>query len=489
MGNNYHDLRPALSYLRSVNAATARVLGKGPTLDLSSYLNNYDFEPDGRIVIEWDEPVTIFKLLEDAGTFIPRIGGLHWRGSNITFDMRYLVAFGGRSGQTQPLFEGVRFTNSGGFDDPTLFRGPKTVQYLFESIGNDGAWLTDCSFDFLLDAAMRGIELVRGCIFENVANDLFSRAHAVVSNVVNTHDSRIFSEKISALTITGPAGATLSLSGANDVNSRTFTAKESGSSVGSFTVGRSGTNRSNNTFTVKDVADWINGIAGWSASVLDNTRRATALSLAETSGGSFADVPVDTTLTLVTQFDLHADWYQGNTSNSTRENVLIYGNRSWDMFGQTIFLTENGSHRDFAIVNNAWHQTVDTVGVSQLDGTHSHLIFAHNSMPNQGLRVRDDFAPDSYLLLSNNVLENAWTDSGAAFAGTVAAGHYVSGGTAFPVETNATIGGSLETLFVNASNGSFEPQGDLLTHPKESAFNFDLNGKTRSPIASVGAIR
>ncbi|MEL7199666.1 MAG: hypothetical protein AAGL10_15255 [Pseudomonadota bacterium] len=489
VGQNYHDLRPALSYLRSVSASTGRVLGKGSTLDLSSYLNNYDFEPDGRIVVEWEEPVTVLKTLEDAGTFVSRIGGLHWRGSNITFDMRYLVAFGGRSGQSQPYFDGVRFTNSGGFDDPTLFRGPKTVQYLFESIGSNGAWIADCSFDYLLDAGMRGIELIRGCIFENVANDLFSRAHAVVSNVVKIHDSRFFSNEIDALTVTGPAGATLALSGANDTNSRTFTAKVGGISIGSFTVGKSGSDRANNTFSVQDVADWLNSLSSWSANVLDDTRRATSIGIANSKGSPFGDMPVDTPETLVTTFDLHADWYQGNTSNSTRENVLVYGNRSWDLFGQTVFLTENGAHLDFAIVNNAWHQNIDTDGVSQLDGTHSHLIFAHNSMPNQGLTVRANFAADAFLLMSHNVLESAGSEQGATFAGTVKSNHYLDGGTAFSVEPASTIGGSIETLFTNASNGNFTPQGLLSGSLVAGDFEFDLFGKRRGQQTAIGAVK
>lgn len=487
-GQNYHSLLTAWQFLRSVNAQTARVTGSGANVDVSGFVNYAHFEPVGRIVVEWTEPVTIGASVESVGEWLISIGKLHWRGTNITFDMRYIVNFGSRTGYSQPLFERVRFTNSAGFGDTTYAKGPTGIPFLFEDLGDQGVWLTECAFDFLLNPTEQQAELVRGCTFENIGNDLFSFAKAVVANVVTEYDSTPYREELDALTVLGPVGATLSISNGNDATTRTITAKISGSEIDTFLVGRAASYVGGDQFNIADVVDWINALNGWSAVLLDDTRRATSLGLSGTNGGAFADVDVSNGLTLVSQFDLHPDWYQGVISSSASlENIVVFGNETSQSLAQLIFLT-NGTYRDFAIVNNAFHQKDDSGYLSQLDATFQNLLFVHNSFSGQRVLLRSEYSDDAHTLIASNVFDNSGIEPGASSNGVYKNNHYFSASNLIAGDSSATIGGNSSSLYLNAASGNFTPQGELIQNLKPPVFSYDLHGKKRGATAPAGAL-
>ncbi|MEM6907359.1 MAG: hypothetical protein AAF494_01665 [Pseudomonadota bacterium] len=487
-GQNYQTLLAAFHYLRSVNAETARITGSGSSVDVSGFVNFLHFEPVGRIVIEWSEPVTIGATLAGFGEWEINVGKLHWRGANITFDFEYFTNFGSRTGYSQPLFERVRFTNSAGFTPELPMKGPPPVAFRFEDVGEDGCWFAECAFDYLLNPTEQRAELVRGSIFENVANDLFTGAKAVVSNVIDGYDTSSFRAEIDAIAINGPAGATIAISGGNDANTRVVTAKEGGIEVGTFTVGKTSAFRGGNQFNNSNVVDWLNSLSGWSATLLDDTRRATSLGLANTNGAAFGDTDVSSGLTLVSQFDLHPDWIQGVISSSAvLENRVFYGNETWGSEAQLVFLT-NGEYRDIAIVNNAFHQNDGSGYLSQLDSSQRHFMMVHNTFAGQRVLLRDGYNDDALTLIAANVFDDGGAEAAVTLNGTYKDNHYTAGSNTLPGDVGSSIGGTPATLLASAATGDFNPQAQLLANLKSPVFAFDLTGLVRASAAPAGAV-
>lgn len=367
-------------------------------------------------------------------------------------------------------------------------KGPPPVAFRFEDEGDDGPWLTECAFDYLLNPTEQRAELVRGCTFTNVANDLFTGAKAVLACVVDEYDTTSFRTEIDALTVTGPSGATIAISGGNDANTRVVTAKEGGAEVGTFTVGKTSAYVGGNQFNISNVVDWLNSLSGWSATLLDDTRRATSLGLAGTNGAAFGDTDVSSGLTLVSQFDLHPDWLQGVIfTSSVLENQIFYGNATSQSNAQLVFLT-NGTYRDIAIVNNAFHQKDSSGYLSQLDSNQEHFLFAHNTFAGQQVLFRDGYDDDQYTLIAANLFDDSGSEADVTFGGARKDNHYTTGSNTLPGESGGTSGGTPATLLADAAGGVFTPQGDLLANLKTPVFEYDLTGAERGATDPAGAI-
>lgn len=485
VGSQYQSLPNALHYLRSVSAQRPRVL---ITEDNGAHTIEYAFvhtASAGRVLVEASVPVTFALTSGAKGQQRCRFHQLHFRGSNITFDMRYISGLrmdeGVGTGSSGPVLDGVTFVNSGGRNE-YWDKGPRPGGFMV----NAGAWFLECacsdtSNTFLSSAA----NLVRGCTASNLIGDAATAALCVVASTFDDMDATAVKADVNAMTVHysgGGASATLALSGSNDAATRTFTAKVAGSSVGTFTVVN---NNPAGNYDVADVVAWLNGLSGFTAVLLDDTRRATSLGLQGGAGTAFGDTDVKTaTLTLMTQFDLHPDWYQSQTGGA--ENLVIADNVAMDLAGQEVFLTT--PMKDVLVLGNVFHRKPgNTAYYTQLSNAHSHVVIAHNSWTDQTVRhtsVGAAFSADGYCLMANNAFADF--DIFSTDPDLVATGnHFQAGATARG--SNASTGGTKATLFADADAGDFAPSGALLSNPKPAVLKYDPRHRARGTTGTAGA--
>lgn len=485
-GVSYRTVKAALEYLASVSAQHPRItITEAGTYALDLIAIPYSGGA-GRCTIRASAAVTFGKPDEASkGQFRPRYSALHFQGDNITFDARYVsdVRLDEAIG---PWLDGVNLTNSGG--RYSLWNKGKRPNGFFI---RGAAWFTECSFTNLLNACLCNESAhVRGCILNTVADDIFSNAALVIGSTVDDANSIEWKTNLPAMTVhyTGAGTtATTSLTGGNDDASRTFTCKVNGASVGSIVL--QNTNPAGAYYDIADVVDWINttlGALGWTATLLDDTRRATALAKASATFG-WSDYDCKTAVqTLIAKFDLHGDWYQ---TAAALENVVLADNYSINLETQDIFFTAYGC-KDFLVVNNVWHDG-DLYGYSsQLSAAHSHVVFVHNTWASQGLRHRLDtdlgiYNPDAYCLFANNTvpaLVTATSDADPVAVGN----HYQDGATAYG--TSATVGGTEATLFADAAAGDFTPAGALASNLKTTRMKYDRAAVARGSTAPAGAL-
>lgn len=277
-------------------------------------------------------------------------------------------------------------------------------------------------------------------------------------------------------------------------SSRIFIAKEDGVEIGRFTVGTGyndwlgGTN-----FSVSNVVDWINDDlpAGWTASLVDDSRRAAQLSTQNRLGLAFtAPVNVkDVSLNLYCAWDIHADLYQKQDSGSiVEENVLVAFNKGIGLSAQDIFMFGTPGINDMLVWNNAFANSEPVGDRSQLNAAHSHVVIAHNSWSTQGVWLRGDltYQTDAYCLLANNVApELRWY--GTPDLDAVVTGNHVQIADALS-PPGTTSGGNKNNLFVSEASGNFAPKGALLSNLKPPIVRHDLNGAIRQAAAPAGAV-
>ncbi|PEQ10474.1 hypothetical protein B2G71_22210 [Novosphingobium sp. PC22D] len=122
--------------------------------------------------------------------------------------------------------------------------------------------------------------------------------------------------------------------------------------------------------------------------------------------------------------------------------------------------------------------------------THSHVVVAHNSLANQGLSLRTDYAGgifEPYCLVANNALRYVvWTGT-ASSAVAIKDNHIYAGESAPTYASGTSAGGSAESLFVDPANGDFTPAGALLTNLKSSRLIYNRLHRSRATLSCTGA--
>ena len=202
---------------------------------------------------------------------------------------------------------------------------------------------------------------------EQVYDDIFTGADAVIGCTLTSHDSSYFAQDLPCLSArySGPAtSATLEISGVNDSNGRTITVKVGNAVVGSFVLGKSEaytTGTKGDDYHTRDVVHWLNSFPDWHAELLDDSRRASSLSLPGKAGATFAASDAkDADLTPVSMFDLHADFYQ-RLYGTGGESVVVWGCQATGFTGQNVLLNSSApSARDYLIANNAFYNNPTT---------------------------------------------------------------------------------------------------------------------------------
>lgn len=511
-GQRFQTLGAALDYLCDQNAQNPHVtITEAMTEDLSETVSTTSaYVGSGYCTITASAPVTFARpaYTGDASSlFRPRYNRLHFKGSNITFDMRYVRELWSETNvEGEHWLDGCRFTNSAGRGDYWRL-GSRPIAHLVRG----KPWFTECRFDEVSDPTTRG-NLVRGCLGQNIYRDFTGDPGAVLYNQITSLDATIeWLKDVPAMTVTylgSEASATLKLAGANDSNTRTFTATW-GSQTATFVIGASearyllssdagyDATTAGQGYSVDDVATWLNSLPGWSANVLDNTRRASALSIAGVKGRGFNPISVkDTALELVTCFDLHGDFFQ---HFSLQENCVVAFNTGVEMRGQNIFVGSNTvSPKDFVFIGNAFANVLSIDGYARVDQVSSqfmrqpfsHLVYCHNTMPVQRLLLRtaQGFIPDQYSIVGNNYhLGLSW--NGSANSDLSLINNSVD---EFQVLPEGSIGGFAAgngfTKLKSAYPVDFSPAGELLTMPAAPVLRYDVDGRERQNPDAIGAL-
>ena len=499
-GTRYQSVAAALNYLKGVSAKNplVTVLEAGTYLVTSvggGWYGGTTAAPAlGYVHITAAAPVT-FTMAPPAAHADPspmrfELNCLHLVGSNITLDFAHAgeLYTSGSDGR-QNWLDGINLTNSNGRYDlyrkqvrsagaPWLIRG--------------AAYVTECRFTYLWNPAY-GLSLSRGCTYTGCWSDAFDHCLCTIGNRVDDWDSTAYAQYLDALTISYTGAETTATIARNG---NTFTATW-GANTSTFAVASALADWTAGThYHVHNVADWLNGLDGWSAQVTDDTRAAYALTLPDYIPGTFPAQSVKAApLTLITTFDIHADWWQ-KQNGAAIENVVIADNLTTNFVGQCLFW---GNMADMVVVNNVWHCKEDwgfgdlADSRSQFGNVQQHCVFAHNTLVNQRVWLRRDgsggFAPDAYCVWANNIVPSLEWYGGDPDPVLVPANNHVFDGYALPAGTLGTVqGGDAASLFIDPAAGNLTPRGALTANPKPPLIAADLARNTRKAAAPVGAL-
>lgn len=496
-GVRYPTLRAARDYCRSIGADRPRITISEPG-DIVFGDTMAAYVGEGYITYEASAPVriTLDPVAVASGTraharFRSKYGRQHFRGANITLDFSHALEVYNESGLGSPpdWYDGVTLENPQGRYD--LWRGYPRSRKL-SSLCRGLPYFTECVFTNL-PFNVTNASLARGCTMTGGYQEIATGSDCIISNVVTDFDSGEFVAPIDALLVSytgGGGSASLSCSGNWGSSSRTFTAKVDGVAVDNFTVydDDAAFHQATN-YSVSNVAEWLNSIDGFSATVLDDSRFGTALSIPGGNAGAFTDVDVTGAgFIFVTEFDIHADLYQ--VTHAGKENGVLADNLGTGLVAQSLFM-KDGPSTDFLVVNNVFENSDTAQYFSQLGEDHSHVVIAHNSWATQDLWLRVGslaYNPDSYCLLANNTMPRAeWLDGTDADL-TISGNHFQAGAIAPEGATGSSFGGNETTLFANAASGDFAPRGDLQTNLKVPVIRFDRRGLDRGQMAPAGAL-
>jgi hypothetical protein len=365
-------------------------------------------------------------------------------------------------------------------------------------------------------------ELARGCKCEDTGLDIFTDALCVVNSVVHSHSNGPLNNQLPAFTVsyTGPA-ATATISRLSGTNAGVYVVNIGGTEHTFDTGSYEGTGSweaywpgSPNFppayrgadgvggYWFSDLVAWLNSLPNVTATLLldendpfEKRMAATGVLAGGLPSSSFTANIKNTTLTVYAKFDKHNDVYQ--QIGGIAENIIFAFNFVKYAEAQLLFIAPSvGSQkgqRDVFFVANA---LVGDGGVllSQLgtNMTASHLVIAHNTLPNQAFMIRGNVSTyavcDSYTMFKNNVFKAMSIENNGTISNLTIDGLRVhAGGSAPPGSTNVNIGGNQNTLFVNFAARDLRPAGELAQVGRPSALPYDIQGAAYPANAALGA--
>lgn len=425
-GRRYRTLRDAAEFIRSAGRNFARILITEPGLHDWGSLS-VSHETRGYTVIEASVPVVIGKAARTIGqrgidtgsTMRPRLGPLCFRGRNITLDFRNMFHFfHERPENGEHWLDGCRMTSSAPAGRADLWRmGSRSIAQMIRG----KPYFTEVSASNLLNA-MYGCSLARNCTLEQGAADIFTEGLCIYGNRIadwdSTADWTVYRPALAVRFDRPGAAATLECTGNNLGRSRRIIARVDGRIVGELAIGNDETlhaKGSGSGYDFADLAAWMNGLPGWSARVLDNSRMAASAQIAGSIGPWGPAGVNEEGLTIFSYFDLHSDFYQKNHTGTLLENVVIMDNDASGIAAQNLFLSGKGGCADVLAMGNRFenkgHGGQDQPRfrmASQLSFGQSHVVIAHNAFQGQNIAIRTDNPAtilDRYCLISDNALE------------------------------------------------------------------------------------
>jgi hypothetical protein len=427
--------------------------------------------------------------------WLPGWDGIEFRGSGIVFDQRNWSTI---NTTTKPAwFNGCKFTNSIGTLYSYYWNGG-----IHPGFGaNNANYWDDVTIEYVTRQAATGNQrYVRGCTVNQWADDLFTATHYVADNYIRYYDFAFFigtyqgSTNFTALRINGPANATVSKTAA-DTAGGNLLLRISGATVLTIPLGYYGNDTNP---TINDVVSAINTFgAGWSASAQNSrgTMRPSQLGTPVSNDSAFTDLVASSTLNLNGGVDFHADWWQGYTGGSIRQNVIIRNNTTRDGGTQspinaTLFMDDDvgTEHLDYAVKGNVWTGNYGSTSVG--DSIRKHIVYENNSNEAPIRRIQSPTGDQTYCSYKNNasalVTYNAagtwvgdapWINNSYIIAngnGAISGGSN-SGNFTITKDGNETTYWKL--MFTDYANGDYRPKagGELY-----GAANVNLRSKINS---------
>ena len=443
-----------------------------------------------------------------AWPWLPGWDGIEFRGSGIVFDQRNWSTI---NTTTKPAwFNGCKFTNSIGTLYSYYWNGG-----IHPGFGaNNANYWDDVTIERVSrQGATSGQRYVRGCTVNQWASDLFTSTHYVADNYCRYYDTSFFigtyqgTTNFTGLRINGPANATVTKT-AGDVQGGNLLLRISGATVATIALGYYGNDTNP---TIDDVVTAINAFgSGWSASAQNSrgTMRPSLLGNTTGNSGTFTDLVASTTLNLNAGSDIHADWWQGFSSGSTRQNVIIRNNTTRDAgattaLNATMFMDATASH-DYIIKGNVW---TGNYGASSFTGsTLSHVVFENNSTEAPTSRPQSPAGDQVYSSIKNNATALVSYNSAGTWTADVpwinnsyliANGNgAISGGSNsgnFTITKDGNLTTNWKLMFVDYAGGDYRPEpgstlfGAANVNMKPKINSYDGTGVVYAASDVVGA--
>lgn len=531
-GSNYHTVDDAIAYVNGFGAASPNPLitiAEAGLYDITRSTGTLMTGARGYLNITASVPgVSLGKATYVDDSDAKLENGrykLHLFGPNLTVDMRRVTEVTGTTTDTglNHWIDGIGLTTSGPDGKNTLIRGNVPAR---STCVRSFPWATEVAFTDVRNPS-RSFKLVRGCSYERISADVANETQCFVFSTVEEHGNKPENIEIDAFTVAysgAEATATLAFPGGlhSSGGGGLFTLTL-GANVHTFDVGQSGNNEAYFLGTAtyrgvseaggywhQDVVDWLNSFDGVTATrQIVQERSASFSTLPGTVGVGWSAVNIkDTTLQVASVINTHGDFYQHNAGQI--ENIIIGFNYGHDLEAQIFFLSPsdvNGpaAERDILVIGNAMSQATEsstyfdpTVGGSQFgrgDGlAASHVVVAHNTMPNQGWAIRtvgvaNGFTADAYCMFKNNIARRFVYDGASLpLANLTVDGLLIHAGElAPPGATNVIRAGDATTLVVDFAGGDYRPAGPALTAGFVPVIPTDLTRTAFPATAALGA--
>lgn len=446
--------------------------------------------------------------------WIPGWDGMEFRGSGIVFDQRNWSTI---SFTAKPAwFNGCKFTNSIGTRD-TLYwnNGPPPSFGPGQSHGLYSYW--DNVSAAYVSGGFQIARYVQGCQVQSTFGDIFSGCHYISGNYVRDWTSNFFLLEVKSLDVsfqpqTQRTSATITKTGGTSPGG-TVTLKVDGATVLSINLGYYA---GDNNQTIDQLATTINSLGGgWKATVTGDASRNAGTAgqfRSATLGGdgghanpNEADV-LYKTVSLISSYGIHGDWWQGYSGGSTRENVIIRNNITRDSIGNNAFINNDADRaNDYIIKGNIWlgvrgDTVIGGAGASYFggavsgSGSSSHYVFENNILDAQVVR-REYFAGNpknpvqaqdlKYSKFRHNIVGQVspfgYSGSGSNYPFTPPWNDNLYIGTSYPMNGPADSGNvnykgaNIASLFRAYSDGDLRPapNGVLMSNLKPRINRFD----------------
>lgn len=488
----YQNLNSALVACKNAGIEAARITVT-EDYNLEGFSKNQTYTHDGSwTTVECAPGVTMtmgsdtLDFENDKAAFRLKHSYLHFKGSGIIHDFRNLNWIRLESGDPYWL-DGIEIINSDPDGGRALFAKANWPGYARYS---EPCYFTECEVEHV-HRPFQSALLVRGGSVDDGCHDVVNGSDIVTGLLVKSWDNTAWwNDPLLSMTVSYNSGAGNGTSASveqtgNNSGDRTWIFRVDGAVIDdTFVASASAADVAGTNYNVSDLVNHINTVVaaidpGFSATLIDDTRRAQRLGLQTGKGFSFAEQDVtDTTLSLYVEFDLHSDFYQFSDFQDL-ENVIISFCEVRNFGGQILFfggkdITTRSD--DVAVINNVF-DAIDGVGhLSQAgERTFSHVTIAHNTWNDQVLSIGSDSMWDSFSLIANNVAPGMSGDATAQGSSMTVKNNHVSiddGRRAFAGRTitggvGDTIAGTEDTLFVDADGADFTPVGELLANLKD----------------------
>lgn len=449
---------------------------------------------------------------------------LHLFGQGLGVDMRRITEIDGSTADlgSNHWLDGITITTSGPDGRATLIRGNTPAR---STAVRSFPYATEVDFIEVRNPS-RNFKLVRGCRYQQIGADVANETRCFVFNTLDTQTNKPLNNEVDAFTVryTGPeAVATLAFPGGTHASGGGVFTLTLGGTVRTFDVGSAGNNEAYFLGTAtyrgasgvggywhQDVIDWLNSVPGVTATrQIAQDRCASFSTLPGTVAVGWNAVSIkDTTLQVASVINSHGDFYQHNAG--VLENIIIAFNDGRNLDGQIFFFSPSdvgglAAERDVFVVGNAMGQGIEgstyydpATASSQFgrgDGLEaSHVVIAHNTMPNQGWFIRtvgvvNGFTADRYCTFRNNVARRFQYDGESLpLANLTVDGLLIHANELVPPGSRNVIrAGDRNSIVANFAAGDFRPAGPLLTSGLAPAIPTDLTRGAFHEISPLGA--